>query len=101
VLVEALDRRTPLIERAKFLAIVTSNLDEFVMKRVAVLRKASTPKGDELLGKVRERILHSLHKQDGCFRNTIKPELASYGVHLLKWDDLTGAQQAEVGVPPL
>ncbi len=96
VLAEALDERTPLLERAKFLAIVTSNLDEFVMKRVAVLRKASTPRGVELLGKVRERILNSVHVQAGCFRNTIVPELARHGVHLLKWDDLTIAQQAEV-----
>ena len=39
VLAEALDERTPLLERAKFLAIFTSNLDEFFMKRVAVLRR--------------------------------------------------------------
>src|SRR5580700_6163070 len=38
VLAEALDPRNPLLERAKFLAIFTSNLDEFFMKRVAVLR---------------------------------------------------------------
>src|SRR6202042_2932087 len=43
VLAEALDERTPLLERAKFLAIVTSNLDEFFMKRVAVLREGSSP----------------------------------------------------------
>jgi len=97
VLAEALDQRTPLLERAKFLAIVTSNLDEFFMKRVAVLRKASTPQGVELLGKVRERILHSLHEQARCFRDTIIPELAGHGVHLLKWDELSRAQQAEVG----
>src|ERR1700735_4880746 len=66
VLAEALDQRTPLLERAKFLAIVTSNLDEFVMKRVAVLRRASTPARAELLGKVRGRILHSLHEQAVC-----------------------------------
>jgi polyphosphate kinase len=34
VLAEALDKRTPLLEMAKFLAIVTSNLDEFFMKRL-------------------------------------------------------------------
>ena len=39
VLAEALDDRTPLLERAKFLAIFTSNLDEFFMKRIAVLRE--------------------------------------------------------------
>lgn len=42
VLAEALDKRTPLLERAKFLAIFTSNLDEFFMKRVAVLRQGQT-----------------------------------------------------------
>ena len=42
VLAEALDERTPLLERAKFLAIFTSNLDEFFMKREAVLRHGTT-----------------------------------------------------------
>ena len=41
VLAEALDERTPLLERAKFLAIFTSNLDEFFMKRVSVLRQGT------------------------------------------------------------
>ena len=97
VLAEALDQRTPLLERVKFLAIVNSNLDEFFMKRVAVLRKASTPERVELLGKVRERIVHCLQEQAVCFRDTIVPELARHGVHLLKWDELTEAQQAEAG----
>ena len=43
VLAEAADPRTPLLERAKFLAIFTSNLDEFFMKRIAVLRENATP----------------------------------------------------------
>src|SRR5580658_7548070 len=55
VLAEALDRRTPLLERAKFLAIFTSNLDEFFMKRIAVLRKGTAPDRVQLLQKVRER----------------------------------------------
>src|SRR5262245_41958505 len=43
VLAEAIDERTPLLERAKFLAIFTANLDEFFMKRIAVLRETLTP----------------------------------------------------------
>ena len=39
VLHEAADRRTPLLERVKFLAIVDSNLDEFVMKRIGGLKQ--------------------------------------------------------------
>ena len=35
---EALDERTPLLERVKFLAIFSSNLDEFFMKRIALIR---------------------------------------------------------------
>ena len=84
VLAEALDERTPLLERAKFLAIFTSNLDEFFMKRIAVLRKGTAPGPVELLGKVRERLLASLEQQAGCFRNTIVPQLASQGIHLRK-----------------
>ena len=38
VLSEALDERNPLLERVKFLAIFSSNLDEFFMKRMAVIR---------------------------------------------------------------
>ena len=39
VLHEAEDERTPLLERLKFLAIVASNLDEFVMKRIGGLKQ--------------------------------------------------------------
>jgi polyphosphate kinase len=95
VLAEALDERTPLLEKVKFLAIFTSNLDEFVMKRVAILRTGSTRERVQLLRDVREKILASLERQAVCFRSTIVPELAGHGIHLLKWDDLTIAQQEE------
>ncbi len=41
VLHEALDDRTPLLERVKFLAIFSSNLDEFFMKRMALIRPSA------------------------------------------------------------
>src|SRR6201996_9003428 len=60
VLAEALDERTPLLERAKFLAIFTSNLDEFFMKRMAVLRRGESGEGHELARRIREKLLPML-----------------------------------------
>ncbi|MGO9434054.1 MAG: polyphosphate kinase 1 [Terracidiphilus sp.] len=95
VLAEALDERTPLLERAKFLAIFTSNLDEFFMKRMAVLRQAGTPEQSALLLKLREKLLPMLRRQSECYRDVIKPRLAEHGVLLRRWDDLTDAQRQE------
>jgi polyphosphate kinase len=95
VLAEALDERTPLLERAKFLAIFTSNLDEFFMKRMAILRGSSDPERTKLLDRVRERIVQSLALQADCFRKQIVPQLAKHGIYLRKWSELTEAQQNE------
>src|SRR5262250_923417 len=89
VLAEALDKRTPLLERVKFLAIFTANLDEFFMKRVSVLRSGSTPRHAKLLAQVRERLVESLQRQAECFRNAIISGLATHGIHLRAWDELT------------
>ena len=80
VLAEALDERTPLLERAKFLAIFTSNLDEFVMKRVSVLRQGSGEPQRALLRQVREKLLPMLCAQADCYRKTVVPGLAKHGV---------------------
>jgi polyphosphate kinase len=96
VLAEALDDRTPLLERAKFLAIFTSNLDEFFMKRIAILRNDLTAERIKLHQQVRARITSSLERQAECFRDQIVPELAKRGIHLRKWDQLTSAEQDEV-----
>ncbi len=95
VLAEAEDDRTPLLERAKFLAIFSSNLDEFFMKRMAVLRKGSAPERARLLATIRERLDSSLKRQADCFRNAVIPGLAKHGIHLRRWDELTAAQQDE------
>src|SRR5512144_2114876 len=46
VLAQALDERVPLLERLKFLAIFTSNLDEFFMKRVGAMRTRAYASGN-------------------------------------------------------
>ncbi len=98
VLAEAADPRNPLLERAKFLAIFTSNLDEFFMKRVAVLRRsATTQEHSSLLQQVRQRLIDSLARQADCFRNQLVPLLADAGIHLRTWDQLTPEQQEEAG----
>jgi polyphosphate kinase len=97
VLAEALDDRTPLLERAKFLAIFTSNLDEFFMKRMSVLREGESAEQRDLLDRMRNKLLPALRLQAECFRNTIVPGLAKHGVMLRRWADLTPAQQREAG----
>lgn len=98
VLAEALDERTPLLEKAKFLAIVTSNLDEFFMKRAAVLREPETDEERALLQQVREQLTVMLQEQADCFRKTVIPGLAEHGIFLRRWDELTTHQQKEAGI---
>jgi polyphosphate kinase len=95
VLAEALDERTPLLERLKFLAIFSSNLDEFFMKRIAVLREKSIPERSELLKRIREKLLKALRWQADCFRNVVVPRLAVDGVTFAQWHELTAAQREQ------
>lgn len=106
VLHEALDERNPLLERFKFLAIVTSNLDEFFMKRVSVLRgKARVEdledpvphEGDarDRLARIRGTVKEMLAEQARCYTDILLPALARHGIVLAPWDDLTPAQREE------
>src|ERR1700733_12273976 len=95
VLAEALDERTPLLERAKFLAIFTSNLDEFFMKRAVVLREGETEARRSLTRQLRDRLTPMLQRQAECYRQVIIPGLAAHRVHLRSWDELTQVQQDE------
>jgi polyphosphate kinase len=95
VLAQSLDERTPLLERAKFLAIFTSNLDEFFMKREVVLRAGTTDDERKLLQQVREKLIQQLQRQAECYRKVIVPGLAAHGVFLRCWSELTPAQQNE------
>lgn len=97
VLAEALDERTPLLERAKFLAIFSSNLDEFFMKRQSVLRKGASDSQRALRQMVREKLLPMLDQQAECYRKTIVPQLAEQGIFLRNWSELTPLQREEAG----
>jgi polyphosphate kinase len=97
VLAEALDERTPLLERVKFLAIFTSNLDEFFMKRMAVLRLQRDGEHHALVCRIREKLIPMLKRQADCYRHTIIPALAKHGIFLRTWEELTRSQQEEAG----
>ena len=89
VLQEALDERTPLLERVKFLAIFSSNLDEFFMKRMALIRPA--PDDASIAAQERRELLPAacarrsssmLEQQARCYTDVLRPQLAEHGVHL-------------------
>lgn len=105
VLEEALDPNLhPLLERVKFLAIFSSNLDEFFMIRVSGLKEqlsAGTvelpPDGRtpaEQLAAVRDRLLPMLEQSMECWRSDLKPKLSVAGIRLLSYDELTTAERA-------
>ena len=106
VLQEALDERTPLLERLKFLSIVSTNLDEFYMVRVAGLRRQvaagvtqTTPDGmtpQEQLDAIDVCVKTLLAKQRACLHDTVLPALATHGIRLVTMGDLTPAEWAAV-----
>lgn len=95
VLAEALDSRNPLLERVKFLAIFSSNLDEFFMKRIAALREKKGPERLELLKVIRAKLLPALRQQADCFRNTVVPGLKGQGIGFARWHELNAEQKEE------
>ena len=98
VLREASDPRVPLLERVKFLAIFSSNLDEFFMVRVAGLRRqaaaritSAPPDGlspVEQLDAIRRRV-DALLLEQRALLHTLLEALAPRGVRLLRMDELT------------
>ncbi len=106
VLHEAADTRTPLLERLKFLAIASTNLDEFYMVRVAgVRRQVAAGLGRtgrdgvspaELLDRIDERVREMLVEQQRILEEEVLPELGAHGVRLLGMADLDANERLAV-----
>lgn len=104
VLQEAYDPRTPLLERLKFMAIHSSNLDEFFMIRVAGLKQqvesgitegsADGMPPKEQLAAIRQYLFPAVTEQHRFFELELRPRLAQEGIFLLRFADLHPEQQA-------
>ncbi len=105
VLQEAADKRNPLYERIKFLAIFSSNLDEFFRVRVSdirqikdleldkPLRKKLITKPNAVLKELKVQV-DTLQEEFGAiFQNEIIPDLASEGIHLIKYKEFSKEQK--------
>ena len=103
VLEEAMDQRHPLLERVKFLAIFSSNLDEFFMIRVAGIRQqiaagvtSRTADGllpGEQLAAIRHGVAPLIAQQRACWSDDIQPRLRREGIFVLDYDELDQQQR--------
>ena len=103
VLEEARDENVPLLERVKFLAIFSSNLDEFFMVRVARLKRQIRdgietigPDGltaAEALTAISRRVHELAEEQHLCFLNTILPQLTAEDIHLVRPEEMSREQE--------
>ena len=93
------DKNIPLLERCRFLAIFSSNLDDFYMIRVASL-KMKIEKGyfkansagftpQELMKEISEKTQKLINRQSICFQESILPELTASGIEISTWDQLS------------
>jgi polyphosphate kinase len=96
-------KRVPLLERAKFLAIFSSNLDEFYMVRVAGLKRriaagVAVPTVSGLMPRevhlaILNRTRELVTEQAQLFQEDIRPALAKEGIEILRWDELTATEK--------
>ena len=106
VLELAEDPEIPVLERCRFLAIFSSNLDDFYMIRVATLKrklesgvtKANTAgyTPAELMREIASKTSELLQRQSTAFHTVILPHLAKFGIELAAWSSLDEAEQIAV-----
>jgi polyphosphate kinase len=101
------DPALPLLERAKFMAIFSGNVDEFFQVRVAGLKeqvaigvRSTSPDGldqVEQLRAIRERVDELVARQAAAFTKDIAPALADAGVAFVNWQELADDERRELG----
>jgi len=106
VLELAEDPATPLLERCRFLAIFSSNLDDYYMIRVATLKrklesgvtKANTAgyTPSQLMSEISQKTQELLQRQSKAFHEDILPELAKYKIEIATWASLDDAEREAV-----
>src|SRR5882724_8134814 len=104
VLEEAQDQRQPLIERVKFLTIVSSNLDEFFEIRVAGIKQqiesetsgvgADGLSPTEVFGRIQKTVRQLVAEQYALWNNELLPELAKNGIYVREIADLPAKRAA-------
>jgi polyphosphate kinase len=96
------DELTPLLERVKFLAIVSSNLDEFFMKRIGGLKqqiaagiRTPTVDGRTPIEQVAacQSVVRDLHQQQNRIYRELRGLLDAQGIRLVKYSDLDAAER--------
>ena len=104
VLDEAADPGNPLLERLNFISIVSNNLDEFCMVRLAGV-SSQMAKGHKkvykdygydpvwLMAELKRRILRLVERQYRCLEEEILPQLEKYAVRIVDWEHLTASQK--------
>ena len=105
VLTEAQDERNPLLERVKFLAIFSSNQDEFFMKRVGLLKRKIAQRSSECshdgltpeqqIAVVSHRVAEMNRRQIDIWQNGLLPELARHGIILRTYAELGAEHRAK------
>jgi polyphosphate kinase len=106
VLALAEDRSIPVLERAKFMAIFSHNLDEFFQVRVAGLKEqhragvtATSPDGLgplEQLVAIRHRVEELTARQAATFAGQLVPDLEAAGIRFVDWESLADEDRAFV-----